>query len=337
MAYCILRAKKLKSFGAVAGSVQHTLREIHTPNADESRTPKNQHIGPRTSSGVLGVLRELLPQKRRKDAVIAIEYLVTASKEFFVGHTRTAYFKKALEFLKVKHGKQNVISAVLHLDETSPHMVVYVVPLNSDGRLSAKDFLGGREKLSQLQSSFFEKVGASFGLERGVKGSVATHQAVQRFYTQVSVKPELKPLGRMDKLADVLGVKTQAAREREHAEASLEAQIKTFNRERLQAAQSSQKNTQKSLESLQAIQKSIQKDASVLSAELELERIKNFTLREELTSTHEKLANANETSRTLYDRTQSFEALMRSAPAPNTLNKLKEKYVSSPSKSRLAP
>ena len=142
--------------------------------------------------------------------MIAIEYLVTASPEFFAGHTRGAYFKSALEFLKQKHGKQNLISVALHLDETTPHLVAYVVPINAAGKLAAKDFLGGREKLRQLQTDFFQTVGAKFGLERGVKGSRATHQKVQQFYSHIGIKDDLKPLRKMDKFAGALGLKTEA-------------------------------------------------------------------------------------------------------------------------------
>ena len=126
MAYCILRTKKLKNFGAVASSARHTFREEPTPNADTLRAHKNRYMGAKSSAGVLGALRELLPARRRKDAVLAIEYLVTASPEFFkdaglkTTHTRAGFFNAALEFLRQKHGKQNVISAALHMDETTP-------------------------------------------------------------------------------------------------------------------------------------------------------------------------------------------------------------------------
>ena len=106
MAHCILRFKKLKTFGAVASSAKHTYRETPTSNIEAERKPMNQHIGAKSAEGVLSTLRELLLEKRRKDAVIAMEYLTTASREFFNGQTRAAYFKAGLDFLRRMHGKK---------------------------------------------------------------------------------------------------------------------------------------------------------------------------------------------------------------------------------------
>ena len=236
MSYCILRTKKLKSICAVARSARHTFRQDETPNADPKRTPQNRLIGAKTSSSLLGSLRELLPAKRRKDAVLTIEYLITASPEFFKSDdgntiTRSSYFNNALEFLRLKHGKNNIISAALHLDETTPHLVVYAVPINAAGRLCAKDFLGGRAKLSQLQTEFFERVGANFGLKRGIQGSRARHQDIKKFYSNIQVQPELHQLSTIDKVACILGFKTAAAQARRQQELELLAHAKAFNRD----------------------------------------------------------------------------------------------------------
>ncbi len=83
-----------------------------------------------------------------------------------------------------KHGKTNVLNATLNADETTPHLVAYVVPLNAAGCLSAKDFLGEKDKTTQLQKDFHAAVGTRFGLEHGILGSPAKHQAVRRFYAQ---------------------------------------------------------------------------------------------------------------------------------------------------------
>ena len=73
MNYCILRIKKLSSFGSIAGSVKHTFREIATPNADASRTHLNWTSGAQTSAKVCAAIMATLPAKRRKDAVLCIE------------------------------------------------------------------------------------------------------------------------------------------------------------------------------------------------------------------------------------------------------------------------
>lgn len=227
MAFCIVRTKKLKSLAAVAGSAIHTFRESATPNADPTRTPKNRITGARSCAGVLAALRDRLPERRRRDAVVAVEYLITASPEYFLDpqtgnvQTRSSYFNAALTFLKAKHGSANVLSAALHLDETSPHMVVYVIPLTSDGRLSAKDFLGGKEKMKQLQTDFHVHVGARFGLERGIKGARANHVTIQKFYANLEKPSPLKRLSRLDQFAAAVGIQTRAMTDRKRQEESI--------------------------------------------------------------------------------------------------------------------
>ena len=78
MAYAILRAEKLKSFGEIGGSLSHNYRTRHTPNADPTRTPDNTHSSP-ASFSVMNAIKDRLPEKIRKNAVLCIEYLITGS------------------------------------------------------------------------------------------------------------------------------------------------------------------------------------------------------------------------------------------------------------------
>lgn len=180
--FAILRTAKLKNFGGLAASGQHNFRERETQNADAERTHLNVTAGARNTAELTRAVAERLPEKRRKDAVIAIEYLITASPEHFganwreSGENGMAYFSDALEWLKKRHGEQNIVAATIHLDESTPHMAAYVVPLTKDGRLSAKDFVGGRSALSKMQTSFAQDVGQRHGLQRGVEKSKAVHK-----------------------------------------------------------------------------------------------------------------------------------------------------------------
>jgi len=192
--YCILRAEKLTSFGSIAGSAKHTFREIPTPNADASRTHLNRTFGAQDAAAVRAAIEARLPVKRRKDAVLAIEYLVTASPEWFKSAPaaqQNAYFAATVRWLEARHGKANVVCVNMQLDETSPHLVAYVVPLTKDGRLSAKDFLGGRKVLTQMQTEFAQLVGAPVGLQRGVEGSKATHTTAKQYATALQKNPTL--------------------------------------------------------------------------------------------------------------------------------------------------
>lgn len=193
-AYCILRAEKLTSFGSIIGSAKHTFREIPTPNADASRTHLNKTFGAQDAAAVRAAIEARLPAKRRKDAVLAIEYLVTASPEWFrtaPTKQQNAYFGAAVRWLEARHGKENIVCVNMQLDETSPHLVAYVVPLTKDGRLSAKDFLGGRKVLSQMQTDFAEKIGKPVGLQRGVEGSKATHTTAKQYAAALQKNPTL--------------------------------------------------------------------------------------------------------------------------------------------------
>ena len=82
MAYAILRTAKLKSFGEIGGSLAHTFRERHTPNADPDLTPANEHAGASEAADALAAIRERLPEKRRSDAVLCIEYFIGRSPEW---------------------------------------------------------------------------------------------------------------------------------------------------------------------------------------------------------------------------------------------------------------
>lgn len=196
MNFCILRAEKLTAFGSIVGSAKHTFREIPTPNADPNRTHLNKTIGAQDAAAVRTAIEARLPAKRRKDAVLCIEYLITASPEWFkatTSETQAAYFNAALRWLTERHGKDNVVCVNAQYDETSPHLVAYVVPLTKDGRLSAKDFLGGRKVLSEMQTDFAEKIGKPVGLQRGVEGSKATHTTAKQYAAALQKNTTLAP------------------------------------------------------------------------------------------------------------------------------------------------
>ena len=193
MAYAIMRAKKLANMGSVAASMQHCYRERETHNADQERTPDNQHLGAKSTDEAMGKLRALLPEKRRKDAVLAVEYVMTASPEWFDKATpkqEKEFFQRSLQWLADKYGADRIVTASIHRDEATPHLSAFVVPLTQDKRLSAKEFIGSRDKMRADQSSYAGCV-ADLGLERGIEGSKATHQTIQQHYAAVErgVKP----------------------------------------------------------------------------------------------------------------------------------------------------
>ena len=88
--------------------------------------------------------------RTRKDSVRLVEILFTATPEFFQGKKLPEirqYFEEALHFLEQYQAKETIISAVVHMDEKTPHMHLSFVPLTPDGRLSAKEIVGNKKKL----------------------------------------------------------------------------------------------------------------------------------------------------------------------------------------------
>jgi hypothetical protein len=186
MAMAILRTAKLKSLGNVAASLSHTYRTRETQNADPQRYDENTLE--RSPQVVMDELKAKLPEKRRKDAVLCIEYMISASPQWFEGKAREqqdAYFKDAKRWLIERHGAGNLLDFSIHRDEKSPHAVAYLIPLD-EGKLNAKRWLGGRAVLSKMQTDFANHVGRSHGLERGIEGSKATHTTVKDFYAALN-------------------------------------------------------------------------------------------------------------------------------------------------------
>ena len=186
MNYAILRTAKLKTMGNIGGSLAHSYRTIETPNADPNRTPKNDHIVA-TPEAVKQAIQNRLPEKRRSDAVLCIEYLITASHEWdgWGTHKENEFFKRSGQWLIDEHGEENIAGVSIHRDISTPQLVAYVVPIDQRSRLNCKDFLGGRAKLSQMQTDFANTV-ADLGLTRGKEGSKAKHTSIKAYYHDIN-------------------------------------------------------------------------------------------------------------------------------------------------------
>lgn len=202
MAFAIVRTAKLKSAGNIGGLNAHMTRTMDVPNADPDLAKYNSRpIGSTDlNADVQARLLEAGITKTRKGAVLAVEHLMTASPEHFDSKVKLtdsgekqlwmhgdrwqAFEKASIEWLQERYGKENLVNVTVHKDETSPHLHAVIVPIDSKGKLNCRDFLGGRDKLRDLQTSFAEKVKPQ-GLERGIEGSKAQHQAVKHFYGEV--------------------------------------------------------------------------------------------------------------------------------------------------------
>jgi hypothetical protein len=205
MSFAILRTSKLKTWGNIGGSLAHNFREIETPNADCSRTGLNEHSLSSTQK-IKNAINERLPEKRRSDAVLCIEHLITASPDWVGWGTKAeeVFFQRSRDWLEQKYGKANVIATTIHRDETTPHLVAYVVPLDENtGRLNAKKWLGGKKLLSEMQTDFADRV-KNLRLERGIENSKANHKSIRQFYSEVNEikKSDVEPFSERPELPE---------------------------------------------------------------------------------------------------------------------------------------
>lgn len=122
----------------------------------------------------------------RKDAVKHINHMLTGShdqmkKIFSNKDTAQAWTQANLDFIAENFGAANIVRFTLHLDEKTPHIHCVTVPITEKGGLSAKEVMGNRVKLQQIQTKYAEKM-KPFGLERGRSNPNIKHQDTKEFY-----------------------------------------------------------------------------------------------------------------------------------------------------------
>ena len=178
--YAILRFAKYKG-PEISNIEAHNERTkekyASNPDVDTSRSHLNFHLVTPQRKYRAEAEKQIAKAgcRTRSDSVRVVEALVTASPEFFRGKKRSeikAYFAEALDFIKQNQKPETIISAVVHMDEKTPHMHLSFVPLTEDGRLSAKEIVGNKKKLTQWQDRFWEHMVKKYpDLERGESAS----------------------------------------------------------------------------------------------------------------------------------------------------------------------
>lgn len=147
---------------------------------DCTRTRNNYNVIKRQCSYTQHINRRIaeldLPTKVRKDAVLMCSFVVGSDREFFKSlseREQEKFFADCTQFFADRYGEDNIISAVFHMDETTPHLHLNLIPI-ADGRLCAKQ-LFDRKALQNLQTDFHSVVGRKWNLQRGKEGSTAKH------------------------------------------------------------------------------------------------------------------------------------------------------------------
>lgn len=221
MGYAVVHMAKVKS-GGVRGIQSHNQREkdpLTNPDIDKSRTKENYDMVNSQDINYNRAVKERIKTFAtetttvRKDAVVMCNMIVTSDEQTIKAmgaETQREFFKDSLEFFADRYGAENIVNATVHMDETTPHLHIGIVPIK-DGRLSAKN-LFTKSELRQLQTDFAKQVGEKYGLQRGIEGSEKTHLSEQRFKLEKAKEQEQK----------VLKIAYKAAKEVESIRDSLE-------------------------------------------------------------------------------------------------------------------
>ena len=213
MGFAVLHINKGSGNGAALG--RHNDRLQTVLNADPSRSNLNFKLQPKEIIEPGGIIKKSIAlggerledriKKRseegykgekaiRKDAVRYLNIVLTGSHaEMKAIEKDPVKLKKWITtnylFIRDKFSEENIVGFYIHRDEKTPHIHAVVVPLTKDGRLSAKEVMGNKIKLSELQtdySSAIEKGGFGDTLKRGIKGSKAKHTDINWYYGKVN-------------------------------------------------------------------------------------------------------------------------------------------------------
>lgn len=221
MGYAIMRMQKLKTNKDMSDSYNHNMRIFDVENADPLLAHMNKdYYDQLNGRSYIDIYEDTVRERKingsqrraiRKDAVKGLEVMLTYSRDS--GDISVDEWARAnVEWLKstfnppggkatythpgtgeeVTEEIDNVKSVMLHLDESTPHIHAFVVPVDNEGKLNAKFFLPDRKALVELQSDYADAM-ESFGLKRGVMHSVSKHEAQSSYYNKLleAVEAEL--------------------------------------------------------------------------------------------------------------------------------------------------
>lgn len=180
--YGILRLQKYDG-GAVRGIDTHVERRATSsrtnPDIDFSKSSLNYDLQSQYqgtfNSRIKNVLEKNGIAKTRKNAVVLAELLFTASPTFFDNKSNDEiqqYFQDCYSWACKEYGEENIISAMIHLDEKTPHMHLELVPIKN-GKLNARELFNF--KTTEMQNKAHKNIFSKYGLDRGVTNKELKH------------------------------------------------------------------------------------------------------------------------------------------------------------------
>lgn len=186
----VLRFEKIKSFTAINLSESHVYRYSETPNANAEKTHLNSVlIGKPNISSRIKKTYENLNIKPRKNAVLAMDCILSLSNGAFKNEGNIEEFHKSAKNFLEKTFKGRCISAVIHLDETTPHVHAVILPLEKKGgkwKLNARK-LFSKTTLSQYQKKYYEHMKLEFqNLSPPNFGEKAKHNKISSYYRAIN-------------------------------------------------------------------------------------------------------------------------------------------------------
>ena len=215
MGYAVLHLEKAK--GTDSRMSAHIERTVHPKNADRTRTHLNRELvqfpeGVRNRTQAIAHRIETAGIRRKvgTNQVKAIRVLLTGSnkdmKQMEADGRLDDWCNDNLKWLRETYGERNLVSAVLHMDEKTPHIHATIVPIvtgerrkakkeeqngkkkyrkknTQDVRLCADDVMA-RHKLKHYQDTYAQAM-SKYGLQRGIDGSLAKHVSTMQYYKEL--------------------------------------------------------------------------------------------------------------------------------------------------------
>jgi len=184
MPYAILRFAKRRG-GTGTAIEKHHEREKEAyksnPDIDPGRVHQNYHIKEPLARYNYEVHRRIKDAgcKIRRDSTKYVDTFIGGTPGFIMGLSERGqreYFQRAYNFIAERVGERNIFSAVVHMDEKTPHLHLCFVPLTEDNRLSAKEILGNRGNMVKWQDDFYTYMSERWAeLQRG-QPAAETHR-----------------------------------------------------------------------------------------------------------------------------------------------------------------
>lgn len=308
MSYIVLHMDKFKK-EAVRGIQSHNNREREShsnPDIDYERSAYNYDLHEPADGNYAEAIQNriddlLLVKAVRKDAVHMCGLIVSSDSAFFEKlspEDTKRFFEESKAFLTEFVGAENVISAMVHMDEKTPHMHFLHVPVTPDNRLNANKIYT-RESLKKLQTELPRHLQSrGFDLQRGVEqepGAKKRHLNTREF------KQQQEALHSLEKEAQAVSAELE---QRQREESALQERLQSIEQQALEAEKvlaeqtdipkASMLNFKSVLETAQEIierQKKALAAKGIITAQNEKQQAEILSLRETVTALNTKIGH----------------------------------------------